>query len=440
MEQTPPSAIRLLLYLICSYLLTIIAIIFGFISQFLYWLLFNSFGRHEKRAERKLKCIDDQRDGEYYAVIIGTGFSGLGMAIKLNKLGMDNYILIERHGHVGGTWYVNKYPGCACDVPSNLYSFSFEPNPKWSHYFSRQPEIAEYLEYCTDKYDIRRHIHFNTTVNELRWFEERQLWQVTTQSNNQEKIFYARIIIAGSGPLSNASYPTDIPGMNKFEGKMCHTAKWDRTIQFENKRVAVIGTGASAIQVIPEIQKMNVPELLVFQRTPPWVVPRIDRRLSNFEKRLFENFPILQKFIRRCIYWSREVYVLGFAYRWPIRFINQALVKHNLRMQIKDEQLREKVTPIWDLGCKRVLVTSDWYSTLQKSNVKLITNRIQEIKSHSIITHDGDEYPVDIIIWSTGFETQKFSIPVYGINGCSLAEQWSATMQVYLCDRIYIFK
>jgi cation diffusion facilitator CzcD-associated flavoprotein CzcO len=435
MEQTPPSAIRLLLYLICSYLLTIIAIIFGFISQFLYWLLFNSFGRHEKRAERKLKCIDDQRDGEYYAVIIGTGFSGLGMAIKLNKLGMDNYILIERHGHVGGTWYANKYPGCACDVPSNLYSFSFEPNPKWSHYFSRQPEIAEYLEYCTDKYDIRRHIHFNTNLTELRWLEGRQLWQVTTQSNNQEKIFYTRSIILGSGALSNASYPTDIPGMDKFEGKMCHTAEWDSTIEFKNKRVAVIGTGASAIQVIPEIQKMDVSQLLVFQRTPPWVIPRIDRRLKDWEKDLLRRFPIIQKLIRVMIYWGTECFALSFVYRWPIRFINQILVKYNLERQVEDRNLRKKLRPTWDLGCKRMLLTNDWYSTLQQSNVKLVTNRIQEIQSHSIVTYDGDEYPVDIIIWSTGFQVQKFSIPVYGINGCSLTNQWSETMQVGVYSR-----
>ncbi|CAF3090881.1 unnamed protein product, partial [Rotaria sp. Silwood2] len=156
-----------------DYLLTIIVVLLGLISQFLYWLVFDSFGRYENRSKRKLKCIEDQKDGEYNAIIIGTGFSGIGTAIKLKKHGMNNYILIERHGHVGGTWYANKYPGCACDVPSNLYSYSFEPNPKWSHYFSRQPEIAEYLEYCTDKYNIRRHIQFNTNVTQLKWIEER---------------------------------------------------------------------------------------------------------------------------------------------------------------------------------------------------------------------------------------------------------------------------
>jgi cation diffusion facilitator CzcD-associated flavoprotein CzcO len=411
-------------------MVTVLAIIVGLLCQLIYWLLFDSFGRSRRRNKRKLKSINNQRDEEYYAIIVGTGFSGLGMAIKMNQLGMDNYILIERQRHVGGTWYANQYPGCACDVPSNLYSFSFEPNPKWSYFFGRQPEIRDYLEHCTDKYDVRRHIQFNTTVTRMNWIEERQLWQVSTQSNNQEKKFFARFIIAGNGPLSSAAYPTDIPGIDTFEGEMFHSAKWNTKVDFKNKRVAVVGTGASAIQVVPAVQQMDVSQLLVFQRTPPWTIPRIDRRVSNFEKRLFTYFPSIQTFIRRCIYWSREAYVLSFAYRWPLRFVNEALVKQNLRMQIKDEELRKKVTPTWEFGCKRVLVTSDWYPALQKPNVKLITNRIKEVKSNSIVTHDGDEYPVDIIIWSTGFETQKFGVPVYGINGCSLQEQWSETTEV----------
>ncbi|CAF2815917.1 unnamed protein product [Rotaria sp. Silwood2] len=212
---------------------------------------------------------------------------------------------------------------------------------------------------------------------------------------------------------------------------MCHTAEWDKTIDFKNKRVAVVGTGASAIQVVPEIQQMNVSELFVFQRTPPWIIPRDDRRISDFEKRLLTYFPIIQKLIRRCLYWSREALVLSFGYRWPTRYVNQELVMSNLNREIKDIELRRKVTPPWDLGCKRVLISSDWYPTLQKPNVKLVTNRIREIKSHSIISQNGDEYPVDIIIWSTGFQTQKFALPIYGINGCSLDEQWSETMKAY---------
>ncbi|UJR21711.1 hypothetical protein I4U23_024788 [Adineta vaga] len=431
LSSKSPSAIRLLFYLICSYFVSIVLILIGLISQSVYWLLFDSFGRHEKRTRRKLIWQNNQENNEYNVIIVGTGFSGLGAAIKLNQIGMQNYILLERSAHLGGTWYANQYPGCACDVPSNLYSFSFEPNPNWSYYFGRQPEIYEYLNHCADKYHVRQHIHFNTTVTQLKWLEDRQLWEVTTGSNNEEKVFYSRSVILGTGPLSSAAYPTDIKGIDKFEGEMCHTAKWNKSFDFVNKRVAVIGTGASAIQVVPEIQQMNVSQLLVFQRTPPWVVPRIDRRVTNFEKRLFAYFPILQKLIRRCIYWSRESYILSFVYRWPIHYMIQQLVQHNLNGEVKDLELRNKVTPTWTLGCKRVLVTSDWYPALQKPNVKLITNRIREIKAHSIVTHDGDEYPVDIIIWSTGFETQKFGIPIYGINKCSLDEEWSETMKAY---------
>ncbi|CAF0825114.1 unnamed protein product [Rotaria sordida] len=421
-----------ILLLILGFLIVLsTSLVLGLIGQFIYWLLYDSFGRYEKRVKRKLKLINNQQDDEYYVIIIGTGFSGLGMAIKMNELGMDNYILIERHEHIGGTWYANKYPGCACDIASNLYSFSFEPNPKWSHYFSRQPEIAEYLEYCTDKYDIRRHIQFNTNVTQLKWLEERQLWQVTTQSNNQEKIFYARSIVLGCGPLSNASYPTDIHGIDKFQGQMCHTSKWDKTIDFNNKRVAVVGTGPSAIQTVPEVQQMNVSQLFVFQRTPAWVIPRFDRLVTDWEKNLFKRYPIIQKFMRVIMYWIMESLALSFAYRWPLKFLIDKLVKYNLERQVKDIELQKKLIPIWEFGCKRMLITNDWFSTLQKSNVKLVTNRIREITSHSIITYDGDEYPVDIIIWSTGFLTQEFPLSVYGINGCLLTKKWSETIQAY---------
>ena len=211
---------------------------------------------------------------------------------------------------------------------------------------------------------------------------------------------------------------------------MCHTSKWDDSIDFKNKRVAVVGTGASAIQTVPALAEMNVEKVFVFQRTPPWVIPRVDRRVTSIEKRILAWFPFIQKFIRRCLYWSREALVLGFAYRLPIRFINQELVLHNLKQEVRAEELRKKIIPTWDLGCKRVLITSDWYPALQKPNVELIVNRIKEVKSNSIVTREGDEYPVDIIIWSTGFQTQKFCIPVYGINGRSLEEQWSNTTQV----------
>lgn len=375
------------------------------------------------------------REDEYYAIILGAGFSGLGMGIKLNELGMDKYIVIERHKRLGGTWYANQYPGCACDVPSNLYSFSFEPNPKWSYFFGRQPEIAEYLEHCADKYDLRRHIKFDTTLTEMKWIAERQVWEVSTKSNDVEKKFYARFIMAGYGPLSNASYPTDIEGIDKFEGQMCHTAEWDKSIDFQGKRVAVIGTGASAVQTVPEVHKMGVKEMFIFQRTAPWIIPRADRVVKEWEKKLFARFPIFQKLMRGFIYWIRESTVLSFVYRLPVRFINQELVKYNIRREVKDEALRKKLTPKWDLGCKRVLITNDWYPTIQKPNVRIVSNRIQRLTPNSIVTYDGDEYPVDVIIWSTGFLVQKFPLAIYGEKGISLIDQWAETMQVSIPDR-----
>ena len=352
---------------------------------------------------------------------------------------MDKYIVIERHKRLGGTWYANQYPGCACDVPSNLYSFSFEPNPKWSYFFGRQPEIAEYLEHCADKYDLRRHIKFDTTVTEMKWIAERQVWEVSTKSNDVEKKFYARFIMAGYGPLSNASYPTDIEGIDQFEGQMCHTAEWDKSIDFEGKRVAVIGTGASAVQTVPEVHKMGVKEMFIFQRTAPWVIPRADRLVKDWEKKLFARFPIFQKLIRGFVYWIRESTVLSFVYRLPVRFINQELVKYNIRREVKDEALRKKLTPKWDLGCKRVLITNDWYPTIQKPNVKIVSNRIQRVTANSIVTFDGDEYPVDVIIWSTGFLVQKFPIAIYGEKGISLIDQWAETMQVSIPNwRVHI--
>ena len=424
------SKFRLICYSLGDRLIVYSALILGLTAQFLYWLFFDSFGRGDARAKRTLKAVNDLKADEHYAIIIGSGFSGLGMAIRLNQIGMDKYLIIERHGKVGGTWYANQYPGCACDVQSNLYSFSFEPNPNWSYHYSRQPEIEKYLNHVTDKYDIRRHIEFNTSVTQLRWLDDRQIWRVTVESNGDEKVYYARFVMVGQGPLSNAAYPTDIPGLGKFRGQMCHTAEWDKSIDFTNKRVAIVGTGASAIQVVPELHKRNLKQMIVFQRTAGWVVPRFDRVVSNWTKKLYSLFPILQKMIRGRIYWFLEATALSFSYRLPTRRIGEELVKFNLVHQVKDKELRKKLTPNFDLGCKRVLLSSDWYSTLQQPNVQLVTNRIKEITEDMIVTHDGDRYPVDIIVWSTGFQVQRFPIEIYGSNGRSIVDQWSQTMQV----------
>jgi cation diffusion facilitator CzcD-associated flavoprotein CzcO len=430
MEGSLWYKLRILSLLLVVSLFTTLTAVAGFIGHFFYWLIFDVFIRIRQQTNHKIKLPKEKNKDEYYALIIGAGYSGVGIAIKLKELGTSNFIVIERHGHVGGTWYANRYPGCACDVPSNLYSFSFEPNPEWSRFYSKQPEIGKYLEHCTNKYDISQHIHFNTTVTQLKWINDKQIWQVTTQSNNQEKQVYARFIMAGYGLLSNASYPTDISDIDKFEGQMCHTAEWNEAIDFKNKRVAVIGTGSSAIQCVPQIEKIGVKELLIFQRTAPWVMPLVDRAVTEWEKKILARFPIIQKFLRGLIYWIYESLVFSFVYRLPIRFVTQELAKYNLARQIKDKELRKKLTPTWDLGCKRILFSNDWYSTIQRPNVKIVANRIKKLTANSIVTYDDDEYQVDIIIWSTGFRVQKFPLTVYGVNGHSLVEQWTETMQV----------
>lgn len=441
MEEARPSKFRLLSCVFGAYGVMMVTLFFGAIGQFLYWLIFDSFGREDARLKRKLTKADTSvDDDQYYALIIGSGFSGIGMAIRLRELGVRKFVIIERHHQLGGTWYANKYPGCACDVPSNLYSFSFEPNPNWSYYFGRQQEIGQYLEHCADKYGIREYIHFNRNVTRLDWVDDRQIWRIQTESNGVDKSYEAKFVVAGYGPLSNASFPTDIPGIDQFKGEMCHTAEWNQAIDFRGKRVAVVGTGASAIQTVPELHKHDLKELLVFQRTPAWVIPRADKKVSAIEKWLFTTFPITQKIFRLVIYWVRESTVLSFTYRWPVRFLNEELVRYNLRRQIKDPELRKALTPKFDLGCKRVLLTNDWYSTLQKPNVKLVTDRIAEITENGIVTKDGETHPVDVIVWSTGFLVQEFPLPIYGRNKIALRDQWVDSMQVsYINFFIFVF-
>lgn len=417
-----------------TYFTWTISIIVGLVGHLIYWLIFNSFGRTDAKKRSKLEWTSNNED-EHYAIIIGAGFSGLGMGIKLKEMGMDQFVVLERHSHVGGTWYANRYPGCQVDIPSNLYSYSFEMNSQWSHYYSRQSELADYLERCTDKYGIRSHIQMNTTVTRCDWLDDRQLWRVTSvhkNSDDNEKYYYGRHLIGAYGLLSNASYPTDIEGFETFEGEMCHTAEWNDKINFKGKRVAVVGTGSSAIQCIPQLHKnFGISHLYVFQRTPPWVTTLKNRALTPFEKNIFTTVPLIQKILRACIYWRLESTVFSFVYRWPIRFVAQKLVRYVFLRQVKDPELRQKLTPTSDFGCKRILLSNDWYSTLQQPNVTVVTNRIRQVTPLSIVTHDGNEYPVDIIVWSTGFKVHSLPIPMFGIQGQSLEKQWSQTAQVY---------
>jgi len=364
----------------------------------------------------------------YRVIIVGSGFAGLGTAIQMKRAGMHDFIVLERGNDVGGTWRDNTYPGAACDVPSLLYSFSFAPNPDWSRSFSPQAEIQAYLQDCAERFDVTPHVRLNEQVIELRWVEADQCWQVLTTTGQ----YRAQFVVGGMGGLSEPQIP-DLPGLSNFTGDYFHSATWDHDVALEGKRVAVIGTGASAIQFVPEIQPV-VGQLDVYQRTPAWIAPRWDRNLSSFEKALYRRFPWLQRVARTAIYWGRETYAIPFIRHRPnFKSGAERIARRNLR-KVKDPVLREKLTPDFAAGCKRMLLSNDWYPALQQPNVEVVTTGISEIRAGSIVDNEGVEREVDTIIFGTGFQIHNFphGHHVFGRDGRSMAEHWSQSMEAYL--------
>src|SRR4051812_33138437 len=335
---------------------------------------------------------------EHDIVIVGSGFSGLGMAIRLKQAGIDDFVVLERAGEVGGTWQANTYPGCACDVPSHLYSFSFALNPDWTQTYSPQPEIWDYLRRCADEHALRPHIRLNTPVESATWLDEERRWEIETPGGTVR----ARVLVAGMGPLTEPRIP-DLPGLERFEGATFHSARWDHDFDLAGKRVASIGTGASAIQYVPEIQK-QVERLHVFQRTPPWVMPHSSRPISERERRLYRAFPALQRLVRGGIYAGRELLVLGFVKNTRLMRFVERIARRHMRTQISDPELLEKVTPDYTIGCKRILPSNRWYRALGKPNVELVTGAVQEVRPRSIVGADGVEREVDAIVFGTGFQ------------------------------------
>ena len=359
-------------------------------------------------------------------VIVGTGFSGLGMAIKLRQEGELDFVLLERAGDIGGTWRDNTYPGCRCDVPSHLYSFSFAPNPRWSSTFSPQPEIFDYLRDCADRYGVTPHIRFHTELRGADWDEDSQRWRIETSEGE----LTADMLIAAQGPLSEPSYP-DLPGLESFEGATFHSARWDHEHDLEGERVAVIGTGASAIQFVPEIQP-KVARMHVFQRTAPWVMPHRNRPMRRWERALYRLFPPAQLAMRAAIYWARESFVLQFR-RPRLGKVAQKVALRHLNTQVEDPVLREKLRPRYAMGCKRILPTDEWYPALVKPNVELVTAGIREVRPHSIVSADGTEREVDTIIFGTGFHVSEIPIAtrIRDRDGRSLSETWDGSPSAY---------
>ena len=367
--------------------------------------------------------------------IVGSGFAGLGAAIALEREGVE-YAVLERAHDVGGTWRDNTYPGCRCDVPSHLYSFSFALNPEWSETYSPQPEIWAYLRRVAEEYHVLDKIRFGHEVHSARWNEPLQQWTLDTAAG----VVTADVVLLGNGPLAEPALP-DIPGISSFEGTMFHSAQWDHSHRLDGERVAVIGTGASAIQFVPEIQKA-AGRVTVFQRTPPWVLPHSNRRIRSFERAVYRRFPAVQRFVRGFVYWSRELFCTGLLRNSKGLERLEGLARRHLRRQVPDRELRTKITPDYRPGCKRLLLSNDWYPALQQPNVDLVTEKIVSVGPRSVVTADGVEHDVDTIIFGTGFHVTDNPVAhrVVGAQGRTLAEHWRETgMSAYMGTAISQF-
>ncbi len=353
--------------------------------------------------------------------IIGAGFSGLGMAIALTRAGRRDFVILEKADGIGGTWRDNTYPGCACDVPSHLYSFSHDLNPGWSRMYPQQGEILAYQNDVADRYELRPHMRTGAHVTRLDWDDTALLWTITTADG---RTFRARAVVSGMGGLHIPAFP-DLPGMADFSGSSFHTSHWNHDTDLTGKRVAIIGTGASAIQVVPAIAP-KVSHLTLFQRTPPWVVPKGDRAMSTFERGLFRTIPFAQQAYRWVIYALNEVRAIGFT-RQPERMLRgETEGRAHIARQIADPELREKVTPNYRIGCKRVLISNEYYPALARDNVTLETDAIAAVTPQGVRLVDGREILADVIIYATGFKPFDMmeSTTVTGRDGRDLAAEW----------------
>ncbi|MCU5787991.1 flavin-containing monooxygenase [Alloalcanivorax marinus] len=361
-------------------------------------------------------------------LIVGAGFAGLGMAIRLKKAGIEDFVILERGDRVGGTWRDNTYPGAACDIPSNLYSFSFAPNPNWSRSYSESAEILDYIEYLVAAFGLKRHIRFNHNVSGLEFDEKQGLWTARLDGGGTVR---ARSAVMAQGPLSNASLP-DIEGVAAFRGKKIHSARWDHDYDFTGKRVAVIGTGASGIQIVPELVD-RVARLKVFQRTPAWVIPRPDFHTPGWNKALFRAVPASQKALREALFWTHETMAMAVIWNSPLTRLAEGLARRHLHRQVRDDWMRRQLTPDFRIGCKRVLVSNDYYPALQKDNAQLITWPIARLSENGIRTADGVEHELDCVVFATGFDVPKSGtpFPVRGRGGRELGAEWAGGARAY---------
>lgn len=376
-------------------------------------------------------------------VIVGSGFSGIAMAIRLRQSGFEDFVLLERSRELGGTWRDNQYPGAACDVPAHLYSLSFEPKSDWSRAFATAPEIQAYVLGIVEKHDLRERTHVETQVKALEYREADGTWKIRAEGPSaqgvdgtlEERTFRARLVVLACGGLSNPA-ALGIEGAETFRGELFHTAKWDHDFDLSGTRVGVIGTGASAIQVVPAIAD-RVSELCVFQRTPPWIFPRHDREFSEPQKRYLGAHPRARRWMRNTIFSVTELMSLGMVWRTPLTHVLERICHEHRARQVPDVVLREKLTPNYRLGCKRMLLSDDYYPALCKSHVSLVTEPIARITPSGIVTRDARGRDLhrafDVIIAATGFDVpvDTPAFPVTGVAGRSLHTQWADGAEAY---------
>ncbi len=367
---------------------------------------------------------------QYDAVIVGAGFGGIGAAIQLKRLGYDDFVILEREDDLGGTWYVNHYPGLAVDVPTTTYSYFFEPNPNWSRLFTPGPEIKQYADDVADKYDVRRHIRFDTSVEGARWDEDALVWRIALADG---ETLTARYLITATGFLSQPKVP-EIPGIETFEGKIIHTTDWDDDYSVDNQKVAIIGTGATAVQLIPELAK-RVADLTVYQRTPIWVVPKIDVRFGERAKRLFARIPATQRALR---WFTNSIYEVMVSvavrhygmFRGRFNISASDLSKLHRFATIRDKELRRRLSPDYDFGCKRPTFSNGYYRAFTKPHVHLQDAGIDHVEADGIVGKDGAKNVVDTLVLATGFDLWEANFPaveIIGREGRDLGKWWRDT-------------
>src|SRR3982751_2576216 len=358
---------------------------------------------------------------EFEVGIIGAGFGGVIAALKLRRSGRDSFVIFEKAGELGGTWRDNVYPGCACDVPSNLYSISFEPNPSWQRFYSAQSEILSYLKGTVEKHRVESRIRYDSEIIEFEFIENHGLWKLTDRNRRTTLV---KMLVVAVGPFNRPKIPP-FKGLESFKGRALHSARWDRGYDLRGKRVAVIGTGASSIQIVPAIAPV-VDQLTVFQRTAAWVSDRMDGEVSLRTQKRFSDYPVLQQLCRGFLYWFLEFRGLMFIGNGAIHrfFEKRSLAK--LDREVKDPEIRRKLTPYYKMGCKRILSSDDFYPTFDRPNVSLETDSIHKILPNGILTTTGALHQFDTIIFATGFEVAEFTtdMRVYGRGGRELFGEW----------------